>query len=74
MHSGQTTPVERVSKVKNSSIFEIPQFFSGWMVVAMVIVINSVIGGFCSVDWVWLATDHRFPITANYPITAEQND
>ena len=28
---------------KNSSILEIPQFFSGWVVVAMVTVINSVV-------------------------------
>ena len=31
---------------KNSSTLEIPQLFSGQVVVAMVIVINSVIGGF----------------------------
>ena len=35
-----------MSTVKNSSILEIPQFFSGEVVVAMVIVINSVISWF----------------------------
>ena len=33
-------------QVKNSSIYEIPQFFLGQAVVALVIVINSVIAGF----------------------------
>ena len=47
---------EDVLRKKNSSIWEIPQFFflffSGWVVVAIVIVINYVIGGFSWVDLV----------------------
>ena len=38
-HLGQTSLVEKMSKVQNSSILEIPQ-----VVVAMVFAINSVIG------------------------------
>ena len=33
-------------EIKNSSNLETPQYFLGLVVVAMVIVINSVIGGF----------------------------
>ena len=39
------SPVETISSVKNSSILEIPQFFFGWVVVAMIISIIPVIGG-----------------------------
>ena len=46
---GQTFLVEKMSRVQNSSILEIPQ-----VVVAMVFAINSVIG-FYWVDLVWLA-------------------
>ena len=48
-HLGQTSLVEKMSKIQNSSILEIPQ-----VVVAMVFAINSVIG-FYWVDLVWLA-------------------
>ena len=44
------SPVETISKVKNVSILEIPQFFLVLVVVAMVVVINSVIGGFGGKD------------------------
>ena len=49
------SPVETMSLVKYFSILEIALFFFGLVVVAMVIVINSVIGGFSRVDLVWLA-------------------
>ena len=39
------SPVETIFSVKNSSILEIPQFFFGWVVVAMIISIIPVIGG-----------------------------
>ena len=44
-----------MSLIKNSSILKIAWFFIELVVVAMVIVINSVIGGFSWVDLVWLA-------------------
>ena len=44
------SPVETMSLVKYFSILEIALFFFGLVVVAMVIVINSVIGGFSRVD------------------------
>ena len=46
-----------MSKVKNLDIsqFFFGFFFSGYVVAAMIIVINSVIGGFSCVDLVWLA-------------------
>ena len=44
-----------MAKVKSSSIFEIPQFFFGEVVVATVIVITSVIGRFSRVNLVRLA-------------------
>ena len=41
----------------------------------MVIVINSVIGGFSLLDLVWLVlSDYRCPIIANCPITTVQSD
>ena len=49
-HWGETSPVETMSKAKN---LEISQFTC--QVVAMVIVIDSVIGGFSWVNLVWLA-------------------
>lgn len=45
-HLGQTSLAETISKVKNSSVLEILIFFLGQLVVATVIVINSVIGRF----------------------------
>ena len=48
----QIFTVDTMSWVTNSSILEIPQFFFKQVVVAMVIVINSVIGGFSWVDLV----------------------
>ena len=45
-HKGQISPVETISKVKNSSSLEIPLFFLVEVVVAVVVVINSMIGGF----------------------------
>ena len=49
-HWGETSPVETMSKAKN---LEISQFT--FQVVVMVIVIDSVIGGFSWVNLVWLA-------------------
>ena len=49
-HGGQISLVETISKKKNFSILEIPQFFLVIVVVAMVVVINSVIGGFGGKD------------------------
>ena len=68
-----------MSLIKNSSILEIAWFFIELVVVAMVIVINSVIGGFSWVDLVWLAASTVqlqvfFQITANCPITTVKND
>ena len=40
--------------MSRARILEISQFFLGQVVVAMVIVINSVIGGFSWMDLVWL--------------------
>ena len=63
IHLGQTSLVKTMSKVRNSSILEIPQFtffFPGWVVVAMVILINFVIGGF---SWVDLIGRFSCPIT-----------
>ena len=44
-----------MSSVKNFSILEIALIFFRYDVVAMVTVINSMIGGFSWVDLVWLA-------------------
>ena len=47
LHLGQISPVETVSQAKNSSTLEIPLFLQDFaVVVAVVIVINSIIGGF----------------------------
>ena len=67
IHLEQMSPVETMSSVKNSSILEIPQFFFGLVVVAMVILIIFVIGGLAEWTWVWLAastSDYRGAITA----------
>ena len=45
MHPKQISPVETMYLVKNSSILKISQFFFGQLVVAMVILIISAIGG-----------------------------
>lgn len=50
-HLGQTSLVKCLIKSKSFSILEIPQM---WVVVAIVIVINSVFGGFRWVNLVWL--------------------
>ena len=47
LHLGQISPVETMSQAKNSSTLEIPLFLQDFaVVVAVVIVINSIIGGF----------------------------
>ena len=45
IHLEKMSPVETMSLLKNSSILEIPQFFFGLEVVAMVIFIISMICG-----------------------------
>ena len=57
-----------MSFVQNSSILEIPQFFFGYLVVAMVTVIISVIDGLAEwtlYDWLLRLSDYRCPVTAN---------
>ena len=66
-----------MSSVKNSSILEIPQFFFGLVVVAMVILIIFVIGGLAEWTWVWLAastSDYRGAIKANCSITLSHHN
>ena len=46
LHLGQISPVETMSQAKNFLYFGISPFVSGSVVVAVVIVINSIIGGF----------------------------
>ena len=59
------------------SILEIVLFFFGWVVVSMVIVLNSVIGGSSWVDIVWLAASTvrlQPTVWLHCPITSVQND
>ena len=42
IHLGQISPVETMSGEKKSPLWKLPIFFLGWVVVTMVIVINSV--------------------------------
>ena len=58
-----------MSKAKNLEISQF--FFSGLVIVAMVIVINSVSGGFSWVDLVWLAA---LTVRLHCSITAVQSD
>ena len=60
----KVSPVETKSKLKNSFLLEIPKFCREG-VVAIVIVINSVVGGFLWVDLVWLAA-LTVPLQASY--------
>ena len=60
--------------------WKFPVFFSGWVVVAMVIVINAVIGGFSWVDLLWLAVStvqlrvFDYSQLSNYTVTTVQNE
>ena len=76
IHLGQTSPVGTMSKATNLEISQF--FFSEQVVVVMVIVINSVIGGFSRVtqyDWLLQLSDYRCLITAQCLITlSDYND
>ena len=76
IHLGQTSPVGTMSKATNLEISQF--FFSEQVVVVMVIVINSVIGGFSRVtqyDWLLQLSYYRCLITAQCLITlSDYND
>ena len=68
-----STDISGKDNVKKENITPFLKFtsflFPGYVVVAMVIVINCAIGGFSWADLVWYFFNCNCPITANCPIT-----